>query len=350
MDIAPTPDGVETVMVPLERIPTDEGVQMRVKFRAKVVREYAAAMKEQLAEGGVRFPPVVVFSEGANYWLADGFHRVLAGRAAGLAAMAAEVRPGSLRDAVLFGISANQGHGLAPSAGDKRKAAALLLADPEWGQWSDREIGRRCQVHHNTVSRMRRSLSGEFIQIDSTVSGNDRMSERKVKRGASIYVMKSAAIGTSGVAAGDEAPRNSDGDAKVLDGLGISPPELTAPVFAARRDFAEAKELFEQLATILDRIGQGPGGELYRLELMGTASNGQMKYFCPLLRICRNRLEAAEPYCAHCPSCHRTNPGRGDPRCKSCGGRGWTTRAAFDRCQDSDRQHILRLRANPVSG
>jgi hypothetical protein len=44
------------------------------------------------------------------------------------------------------------------------------------------------------------------------------------------------------------------------------------------------------------------------------------------------------------PAVTRRNLARGDPRCQTCGGRGWTTRAAFDRCRDSDRQNILRLR------
>ena len=46
-----------SVMVPLARIPTDEAAQMRARVRGGVVRIYAAAMKEQHAQGGLRFPP-----------------------------------------------------------------------------------------------------------------------------------------------------------------------------------------------------------------------------------------------------------------------------------------------------
>jgi hypothetical protein len=84
----------------------------------------------------------------------------MAGRKAGLSEIAAEVRPGTPRDAVLFGISANSGDGLPRTNADKPQAVSLLLADPECGQWSDREIGRRCQVDHEVVSRMRRRLLG----------------------------------------------------------------------------------------------------------------------------------------------------------------------------------------------
>ena len=149
----------DNVMVHLERIPTDEGAQTRVTIRAAVVRHYAAAMTEQLTEGGLRFPPVILFSAGTDYWLGDGCHRVLAARKAGLTEIAAEVRPGTQRDALLFAISANSVHGLARTNADKRKAVALLLADSEWSQWSDREIARRCQVGNVLVSRMRQGLS-----------------------------------------------------------------------------------------------------------------------------------------------------------------------------------------------
>lgn len=154
----------DSVMVPLERIPTDAGVQTRVKVREALVRQYAAAMKEQLAEGGLRFPPVILFLDRSDYWLADGFHRVLAAGRAGLTDVSAHVHPGNRRDAILFGISANGTHGQPRTSADKRKAVELLLADPEWSQWSNREIGRRCQVAHSLVNRMRQGLSGLGVE------------------------------------------------------------------------------------------------------------------------------------------------------------------------------------------
>src|SRR5712692_2797859 len=53
----------------LETIRLDEGSQARARIRPGLVRDYAAAMRQQLAEGGLRFPPVVLFHEERKcYW------------------------------------------------------------------------------------------------------------------------------------------------------------------------------------------------------------------------------------------------------------------------------------------
>jgi hypothetical protein len=129
------------------------------------------------------------------------------------------------------------------------------------------------------------------------------------------------------------------------DPLGIPLPEARAGVFAASADFQEARELFDRLATVLDRIAQGPAGEVYRQELIRTNNNGKAGYACAAVRAARNKLIAAEPYCAYCPSCFVQRPARGYASCKSCGGRGWTSRGAFESCRECDRQQILKMRS-----
>src|SRR3982750_4393302 len=59
-------------MLELKKIRTDGGTQLRAKLSEKVIEEYAAAMREgHRAE----FPPLMVFFDGTDYWLADGHHR-----------------------------------------------------------------------------------------------------------------------------------------------------------------------------------------------------------------------------------------------------------------------------------
>lgn len=38
-----------------------------------------------------------------------------------------------------------------------------MLSDEEWSRWSDREIARRCKVHHNFVGKLREeTLTGDI--------------------------------------------------------------------------------------------------------------------------------------------------------------------------------------------
>ena len=59
--------------LPLSFIRCDGGTQPREAINDAVVSEYA----ERIAEGD-SFPPVTVYYDGSDYWLADGFHRVAA--------------------------------------------------------------------------------------------------------------------------------------------------------------------------------------------------------------------------------------------------------------------------------
>lgn len=81
----------------LSEINLDEEVQPRKQTNQAVVQEYTGAMKL-----GAKFPPVTVFYDGAEYWLADGFHRVRAKESIGQPIICAEVWLGSRRDAILF--------------------------------------------------------------------------------------------------------------------------------------------------------------------------------------------------------------------------------------------------------
>jgi hypothetical protein len=103
-------------------------------------------------------PSIIVYQHDSHAWVADGFHRVAAAQQAGLTALPAEVRPGTQREAMLCACSANQ-HGKPFTNADKRRVVLRLLSEPEWTQWSDREVGRRCGVSHDFVARLRKSLS-----------------------------------------------------------------------------------------------------------------------------------------------------------------------------------------------
>ena len=143
-------------MLELDQIRTNGGTQSRVELNQETVAEYAQAFT-----AGATFPPVVAFFDGANYWLADGFHRYFGARDAGESAIDAEIRTGTQRDAVLYSWGANDKHGLPRSNADKRHIVTVILKDEQGRQWSDRDIAKRFGFANSFVSKMRQSLFSE---------------------------------------------------------------------------------------------------------------------------------------------------------------------------------------------
>lgn len=140
------------VRLEIARIRLDGGTQPRAKLDERVIAEYAEEMKN-----GATFPPVDVFYDGVDYWLADGYHRVNACVEADILVIDAKVHQGTRRDAVLFSVGVNAEHGLRRTNEDKRRAVTTLMEDAEWRQWSNYEVARRCHVSEFLVRSLRES-------------------------------------------------------------------------------------------------------------------------------------------------------------------------------------------------
>lgn len=152
---ASTPLGLRGCdMLELSKIRIDGGTQSRVALNQEVVDEYAEGYR-----AGANMPPIVVFFDGSEFWLADGFHRFFAAKQAGCSFIHEERTPGQRRDAVLYSLGANSKHGLRRCNADKRQAVETLLADPEWAAWSDNEIAKRCGVGNHLVADVKKSLT-----------------------------------------------------------------------------------------------------------------------------------------------------------------------------------------------
>jgi hypothetical protein len=145
--------------VPLARIRTDGGTQARESLRADVIEEYAERYKDKK-----KLPPPVVFLDGDEFWLADGFYRIAAARQAGLVEIEVEQRQGTLRDASLYAAGANSEHGVRRSSEDKRNAVLMLLRDDIWREQTDRWIADQCNVSPTFVGKVRASV----VHVDNT--------------------------------------------------------------------------------------------------------------------------------------------------------------------------------------
>lgn len=199
-------------MIELSRIRSDGGTQSRATINEETVSEYAEAM----ADPKTVFPPVIVYYDGKDYWLADGFHRVAAWARIGREEVPADVRQGDRRAAVLQSCAANAAHGLRRTNADKRRAVMTLLEDDEWSKWSSREIARRCGVSDMFVGKIKGELSANGLQIGET---------RTVERGGTVYQQSTANIGAKPVHEPSETPGADKAGISVADAADGPAPE-----------------------------------------------------------------------------------------------------------------------------
>jgi hypothetical protein len=144
----------------LEKIRIDGGTQPREKIDADYVEELAEKIDRIVH-------PVIVYHDGREYWLADGFHRYLAHGKANKKSIDAKVIKGTVREAILYSVGCNAQHGLRRTNADKRRAVLTLLNDKEWGKKSDRWIAEKCDVGHPLVAEIRKSNGSSSIARES---------------------------------------------------------------------------------------------------------------------------------------------------------------------------------------
>ena len=128
-------------------------LQTRAALNEDTVQDYADAM-----ERGDKFPAVTVFTDGAEYYLADGFHRVEALRRIGKKAVVAELQDGNFKAALLYALKANSTHGLRRTNADKRHALEMAWNAREelfGGEPSIALLAETCGVSVATVKNFR---------------------------------------------------------------------------------------------------------------------------------------------------------------------------------------------------
>ena len=177
-----------------DEIKATRSTQARLKLNQEIVAEYADVIRA----GGI-FPPVVVFDDGSDLWLADGFHRFHGHRAAEVLEISCEVRNGTERDAILYSVGANTSHGLRRTNEDKRSAVETLLKDAEWSKWSGRDIAKACGVSHGFVDSLKSSLAtvasdNPKSSLQTVCSDKPDQVNYTTKHGT-VAVMKTANIG-----------------------------------------------------------------------------------------------------------------------------------------------------------
>jgi len=136
----------ETLSVDLLRI--DGGTQSRIGINDEVVADYREAI--QNAGGDWPFPALDVFCDGVAYYIADGFHRWHAANQAKRASVPCNIRDGTKWDARVYGMTANDKHGLRMTRADKRHSVEWLLENGNGMLQAD--IAEKAGVSKRTVA------------------------------------------------------------------------------------------------------------------------------------------------------------------------------------------------------
>ena len=138
-------------LIKLTDIRCDSGTQCRSGVSEETVSDYADRM-----QSGDTFPPVVLFSDGNEYHMADGFHRCLAANRNGADELLAVIHQGTAQDALWYGLGSNRVNGLRLSPGDKRRAVELAIG--RFPDKSQQEIADHVGCSQKYVSQMKADI------------------------------------------------------------------------------------------------------------------------------------------------------------------------------------------------
>jgi len=224
------------------------GTQSRLKIDQNYVEEIYEKMKEE-----VEYDAVTIFFDGKEYWLADGFHRYHATRKLGKASIKCKITNGLLRDAILYSKSANNNHGLPPTLQDKLNNAKELCDDFEWSGFSNRQIGRICDVSHVTVAKLRIGKVPEKVKFFDK-DGEVRTRATKPPKAEKTFDVATPATPATPVDDGKQQEAIDflvQENEKLTDQLavqGSADPELAGKTIAELRD--EIKQLTIELNSV----------------------------------------------------------------------------------------------------
>ncbi len=145
--------------LPIDELVLDPSLNLRDRLDDFTVERYADAW--------LRMPPVTVFEVDGQWLLADGFHRHAAAVMIGKRSLPAEIREGSISDALDFVASVNLFHGLPLTRSERRRAVEVKLRiHPDW---SDRRLAEELAIGRELIGKIRKMLV-ESGQIEAAVS------------------------------------------------------------------------------------------------------------------------------------------------------------------------------------
>lgn len=322
-------------------------LQTRAGTDEATAQEYAERMSD-----GEKFPPVTVFIIDGVYHLADGFHRVRAAELNGKRSITAEVREGTVEDAIIYGGTANNKQGKRPTREDAQHFMRMVWERRETifgGTPTGGNFATRCGVSRRTGERFVAEREAEMQPTESTSNASMTHFSPPVRIAAdgrkypvrpmrpvkpstpiapvtmpvrpSIVPGEDAQDGAPVVASSAPVmqaetahPTTNDGKHAVpLDRFGVEIPPSIIPSFAERSKLDETIKTASALRVMLRNAlaEAAPAFAAVRQDALIELDNAY------------NYLKAAKPFCV-CRLCQ----GNG---CNACHNRGWQTVDEYER-------------------
>ncbi len=137
-------------VLPIDSIRTDGNTQVRVEESPEAIQRYADALAANR-----QLPPIHVFFDGSDYWLADGHHRLAAYKKRGLDSISCVVHEGDQTAALKYACQANQEHGLPLTNADKRNIVLTYFKIPGNENKSNNAVAKELGVSVPFVKSVR---------------------------------------------------------------------------------------------------------------------------------------------------------------------------------------------------
>lgn len=160
----------------------DGGTQSRIGVDKDTIENYAEVLAN--SDGEWPFPEIDVFFDGETYFVADGFHRTYAAKTQNRSSVPCRVHQGTAKEAMIFGMTANDMHGLRVSRADKRFCVEWLLKNAR--ELPNKEIAVKAGVTERTVrnvvadQKSSKQNSGKSSGLGSSNSGSSSSGSREV--------------------------------------------------------------------------------------------------------------------------------------------------------------------------
>ena len=245
----------------LTQIRIDGGTQARAGLDQATVAEYSEHMKE-----GAKFPAPVVYFDGSNYWMADGFHRYFANKTNGVLEIECDIKEGTQRDAKFYSLGANGGRGLKLKSEDIKNILHIIFADEEWGDMSSTAIAKHIGVSVMTVTRARHAWNDARADEEAPEAEDEGEDEEEVTYTNKHGQKAKMKVGKVGKKAKELAP-------KVETPHKMTPEEELSQKLMELED--QLKETIDENEKLKDAVavGQFDGEEIEKIDLQDTLND-----------------------------------------------------------------------------